>query len=142
MVLNQSIPSSIDVQSSPIVLPPLDARIGQTHIDPADICHEWYIRWLREPLDLPYIREDLAIRTSRTARIGSAADKNLLGYSVLMPNAPPIRGCRGVWWRRVFRIAEPYDREIVDPQTIDIHKPGRITGKVLIAMGRGEHGEG
>lgn len=115
----------------PIVLPGSDPRIGQTFIDAVDIADESRIVWLRDPAELPYIREEMAIRCSRSARIGSAADPNLLGYSVLRRNAPPARGCRGCWWRRVFRIARPYDYEIVDPQTIDIRTPGRITERML-----------
>jgi len=115
----------------PIILPGSDPRIGISHIDPADICHESHIVWLIDPADLPYVREEMAIRCSRTARIGSAADTNLLGYSVLRRDAPPTRGCRGCWWRRVFRIARPYDHDIVDPATIDTRVPGMVTERML-----------
>jgi hypothetical protein len=139
-VLPNSISSSIDLQSSPIILPPLDARIGQSHVDPADIECESHFIWLRDPAELrcPYVREGLNLRCSRIGRIAQHRDGGLVAYAVLCRDAPPLCGCRGVWIRRAFWLTENdpyasggYPAEAIDPATIAPRVPGMVTSRML-----------
>jgi hypothetical protein len=135
--------SSIDVQSSPIILPPLDARIGQSHVDPTDIENESHITWLRDPAELRccYVREGVNLRCSRIGRIAQHRDGGLIAYAVLDRDAPPLCGCKGVWIRRTFWIAENdpyasggYPAEAIDPQTIAPRVPGMVTSRMLASL--------